>query len=595
MAWFTGEDYEHKTSLSDFALLRRFSAFLLPHKKLLGVSLLLAPFEKLFPIGRALLLKQAIDHVLPQGQAQGMLWVMALFVLCVAGEFLFSYIGLMLNELVGQRVTAELRVNVFGHLLRQSHGFYDQNPIGKITTRVTNDIENLGNFFSMGAVSLLKDLLTLVYVIAAIFLLNAKLTLGLLPVLLGVYFLSDFFRRRLRHSSREIRDAMARINGFLQEHISGAHTVQLYGQRERTVAGFEGHNRDYLRAYLANIKDDALLFALIEWGETMVIALVMIFAAATATQQAITLGAMVTFATLIQQFFVPVRDLSQKFAVIQSALASLEKIFSVLDTDTEVKTPIPQALEKPVRGALALNNLWFAYQGENWVLKGISLSIPPGQRVALVGHTGSGKSTLFKLLLRFYEPTRGGLSLDGVGLDHMEPSALYDTLGMVSQDIEIFDGTLMENLTLLQSGMSREQVLAKLKSFDAEAVFPNLMERLDEPVQAGGRNFSQGEKQLLSILRAMLRDPPVVLLDEATASVDAATETRLQQAMERLFEGRTVLVIAHRLATVRSCHRVVVMHHGRVAEDGPHADLLEQNGLYTKLYQLQFSGGGVAV
>jgi ATP-binding cassette subfamily B protein len=568
---------------------RRLVTFLRPYRRYvagaLGLLLLLGAAEAIRP----LLIKRAIDDHIAVGNVSG-LWV-------PAGAFF----GLLLFELfagafrsylttwVGQRAMHDLRERLFDRLQRLPIPFFDKNAIGRLMTRVTTDVEVLNDLFSSGVVAIIGDLVLMVAIACMMFAMDWRLALATLILLPAIAVVSFFFRSRMRDAYRDIRRWIARLNAFLQERVTGLSIVQLFRREEDSRREFEAINREHRDSQLRSVFYHSLFYPLVEVGGAVAVALILWYGGGQILRGALTFGTLVAFLQYLHKFYSPIRDLAEKWNLLQAAMASGERLVALLDEPTDVDAGTHQGLPEP-RGEIEFRDVWFRYGAEDdWTLRGVSFRVSPGERVALVGPTGSGKTTCASLLTRFYEVERGRILLDGTDVRDYPRAELRRRIGLVVQDVFLFSDTVRENVRLHDDGIDDERVRRSIEAIGADRFVDELPGGLDTEVGERGRALSTGQKQLLAFARALTFDPPVLVLDEATSSVDSESERLIESAEARLLSGRTSIVIAHRLATIRSVDRIVVIHHGEVREVGTHAELLAADGLYARLYQLQFA------
>ncbi len=578
----------------DRHLAMRMLAFLLPYRKAVAgafvLLVLLAGVEALQPY----LIKVAIDRHIAVGDADGLVVVVALYLGLLLLELVMGFARTWLTTWIGQRAMHDLRERLFDHLQKLPVPFFDRQAVGRLVTRVTSDVEVLNDLFASGVVAVLSDVFMLLAIAVTMFFVDARLALVTLAVVPFILAVSLFFRVRMRSVYREIRIWVARLNAYLQEHVTGLDVVQLFRQEEQSARAFGDLNRGLRDAQLRSILYYALFYPIVEILGAVSIALVIWYGGGEILQGALTFGSLVAFIQYGEKFFAPIRDLAEKYNLLQAAMASGERLVALLDEPVPSTPTVTDRLPEP-RGEIEFEDVWFRYNPETWVLKGISFHASPGDRLALVGPTGSGKTTCASLLTRLYEVTRGRILLDGVDIREYSTLALRERVGLVLQDPFLFSRTLAENVSLDGTRVDRARVEAAIRAVGAERFASALPEGLDSPVGERGRSLSTGQKQLVSLARALAFDPPVLVLDEATSSVDSESEALMERAIRTLLAGRTSLVIAHRLSTVRSADRIVVIHHGEVREQGTHDELRAAGGLYARLYELQFTElGGVA-
>jgi ATP-binding cassette, subfamily B, multidrug efflux pump len=580
----------------DARLMRRLLEYLGPYRWKVGLSVLVLLVIAALELVGPYLTMVALDHAIPDGDL-GLLWTLALvYFAALLFTFVLSYGQEILTTWLGQRIMFDLRREIFAHLQRQSLRFFDRNPVGRLMTRVTNDVEVLNQLFSSGVVTVFGDVFTLVFIVSVMLWLDWRLALVTFAVLPLVVLVAFVFRARVREAYREIRVRLARINSFLQERITGVSVVQLFGREARATARFKEINRDHLDSHLRSITYYALFFPVIELLTTIALAFILVYGGARLLDGTVTIGVVTAFLMYARRFFRPIQDLSEKYNMLQGAMASSERIFRLLDTDAEVQDPpVPAHLPAPGRGEIEFRNVWFAYtrdqSGEewDWVLRDVSFVARPGERLAIVGHTGAGKTTLISLLMRFYEPQKGEILFDGVPIGSVRQQDLRERIGLVLQDVFLFSRSVDYNIRLGRDDIGRDRAIEAATRVGAAPHVERLARGYDEPLGERGTSLSVGQRQLLSFARALAFDPLVLVLDEATSSIDSQLEAQIQTALEELLQGRTSLVIAHRLSTVQNAHRILVFHHGVLRETGTHSELMAEDGLYTRLYELQFA------
>jgi ATP-binding cassette, subfamily B, multidrug efflux pump len=514
----------------------------------------------------------------------------------VAG-FVVIYWQMVLMNLTGQYIMYDLRKQIFGHLQRLNVQFFDRNPVGRLMTRVTTDVDALNELFTAGFVAIFSDIFVLAGIIGVLFWMNWRLALVLFSITPFIILVSIWFRKGARATYGKVRVRIAAINAFLQEHISGMSTVQLFNRQEKEAEKFDGLNTRHREANIESIYYYAIFYPVVELIQTIGLALIIWYGGGKVIQQTLSIGALIAFLQYAQRFYQPLSDLSEKYNILQSAMAASDRIFKLLDT----KVRIPDAGRREVREleSLEFRDVWFAYSESrtdepDWVLKGVSFRVERGEHVALVGHTGAGKTTVTALLLRFYEPQRGEILINGVDIREYSLESLRRLYAIVQQDFFLFTGTIADNISLGDPSITEDQIRTAALRVQADRFISRLPEGYAAEVRERGAGLSVGEKQLLSFARALAFNPPVLILDEATSSIDTETELLIQEAIQTLLEGRTSIVIAHRLSTIRSADTILVFHHGEIRERGTHEELMQIEGLYRRLYEIQYREAVVA-
>ncbi|MBX3026053.1 ABC transporter ATP-binding protein [bacterium] len=571
--------------------MRRLWAYIRPHRATFWAAMLCLPLTSAFSLAQPYLLKIAIDHAIAEADRAGLLRIGALYGLAMVAEFGLLYLQYYLMMLVAQRSLAALRVDLVSHLQTLPTTFFDRNPVGRLVTRLTTDVDVINEMFAAGALTILMDVATLLGIVAIMMAIEWHLALVTLAVVPVVFVAINYFRVKARQNYRAIRDRLARLNAYLQEALAGMTVIQLFAREETSQRRFDRLNEDFRDAnHYANIYE-AALFSIIEAISSVAIALILWYGGAGIVAGTFAFGTLVAFIEYMQRFFVPIRDFSTKYAVMQSAMSSAERIFELLDQPVPIASPAAPRVPSTVRGRIEFDRVWFAYVDEEWVLRDLSFTVAPGETIALVGPTGSGKTTIIKLLNRSYDVARGRVLVDGVDVRDWDLAALRRHIGVVLQDVFLFSGTVASNLTLDRADISRDTAVAAAQAVHADPFIRRLPRGYDEPVRERGNNLSIGQRQLLSFARALAYAPSVLVLDEATSSIDSETETLIQDALRRLLAGRTSLVVAHRLSTIEDADRILVLHAGALRESGTHAELLRHRGLYYRLYQLQYAAG----
>ncbi len=577
----------------DWGQLRRLLTYMRPYRGRVSLTAVLIVAVSALSIVGPYLVKVAIDRSLQgEGPVDQRLHILAVVgalyigVLLVTG--LLSFLQSLLLQTVGQKVMNDLRRQLFRHVMRQDMSLFDREPVGRLMTRLTSDVEALNELFTSGVVTIAMDALTLLAIMTIMLVMDLKLALISFAVIPALFALSMIFRTRVRRAFRRIRVRVSRINGFLQEHLSGLSIVQAFGQESRRLHRFDSLNQDHTEAHLDTVAAFAVFFPAVEVFSTAAVVLLLWTGSGMVAATTVSLGTLVAFVQYAQRFYRPISDLSEKFNIMQGAMAAGERVFVLLDTHPEILTPAEPRGVPRVKGEVRFDRVSFSYDGQERVLDELSFHVKPGERVALVGATGAGKTTIISLLTRFYEIKEGSISIDGIDVREWDPRQLRRQVGVVLQDPRLFSGSLDSNLRLWHEDFDQKSLDEAVRRIGLERVLRKLPDGLQHELGEGGGRLSTGERQLVSFARALAHDPPILVLDEATASVDAATEARIQAAIEVLMEGRTSLVIAHRLSTVRSVDRILVLHHGRLVEEGSHDELLATpNGIYRRLVEIQ--------
>ncbi|MEO8433586.1 MAG: ABC transporter ATP-binding protein [Pyrinomonadaceae bacterium] len=578
----------------DLQIARRLLRYLKPYLKLLAVALGLTLVLNLLGILQPKFTEYAIDwHILPR-KTEGLTFLVAIFVAVQFARFVFSYFQAVLLNTIGQHVMYDLRSELYYKLQHQEVAYYDRNPVGRIMTRLTNDVDSLNELFTSGVTDLLGDLVMIVAIIGMMLWMDVRLTLITLLTVPMLFAATTWFRKGARRGYDMVRTRIARINAFLQEHFSGAQTVQIFNAEAKSLARFERINDDHRNANIETIFYYAVFFPLVDFIGAVGIALVIWYGGWRVMQNTpghtvLSLGALVAFIQYSGFLFQPIRDISDKYNVLQAAVVASHRIFKTLDLPIAITTPANPLKSGRAEGRIEFENVWFAYKDEDWVLQDVSFTVEPGQSVALVGHTGSGKTTITNLLMRFYDVQRGRILLDGVDVRDWDLQALRENFAVVLQDVFLFSGSVESNIRLGRQDISPERVAWAATEVRADRFIERLPGAYKAEVRERGAGLSVGQKQLISFARALAFDPALLILDEATSSIDTETEQLIQQAIERVMRQRTSVVVAHRLSTIQRADRIIVLHHGTIREQGSHQDLLAMRGLYWKLYKLQYA------
>jgi ATP-binding cassette, subfamily B, multidrug efflux pump len=584
----------------DARLMRRLLAYLRPYALEVVGALGALIGGSALQLAQPYLMKVAIDRYIAQHDLSGLNLVALGFLGILIGSFVFEYLQTYILQFVGQKIMFDMRMQIYGHLQRVDVQYYDRNPVGRLMTRVTTDVDVLNDLFAAGVVTVFGDVFTLVGIMVVLLSMNWRLALVAFSVLPIIVFITQWFRRNVRESYRTVRLWIAKINAYIQENIGGMATVQLFRREAENFARFDAIDRGHRDANIQSIFYYAVFYPAIEVTSALATALIIWYGGGQVLARVLTLGSLVAFIQYSQRFFRPISDLSEKFNLLQSAMASSERIFRLLDTPATIVSPtvpVPAPADAPGAagrevgpgplGHLRFDHVWFAYSGEDYVLKDVSFEVTPGQRVGVVGATGAGKSTLINLLMRFYDVSRGRILVDGVDIRDMDLGRLRSLFSLVLQDVQLFSGTIATNIRLGEM-ISDEDVRRAADAVHAGAFIDRLPSGLASEVGERGASLSVGQKQLLSFARALAFDPKILILDEATSSVDTETELLIRDALNVLMSGRTTIAVAHRLSTIQDMDRILVFHKGELRESGAHQDLLGQRGIYYRLYQLQY-------
>ena len=578
----------------DARLMRRLLTYLYPYRTQAGLAAGAIIAHSLFELAPPYLTKLVIDRYIPAGNLSGLGTVAIVFLVTLTGSFALEYLQTSTLQMIGQRIMFDLRMQLHGHLQRLDLRFYDRNPVGRLMTRVTTDVDVLNELFTSGVVSVFGDLFTLVGIMAVLIWLDWRLALVAFSVLPLIALITQWFRSNVRESYRTVRTWIARINAYLQERITGMTTVHLFRREARDFSAFDEINRRHRDANVRSILFYAVFYPAIELVSALAAALILWVGGGSVIEGRLTLGSLVAFLMYAQRFFRPVSDMSEKFNVLQGAMASSERIFALLDTSVQIESPARVGVPPSPSfgaGAIAFEHVTFSYIEGEPVLRDVSFRVEPGQRVAIVGATGAGKTTIVSLLLRFYDVQSGRITIDDVDIRDMDLIRLRALFGLVLQDVHLFSGTIAGNVRLGQDAITDQDVRRAVEAVHADVFIDRLPHGLATPVAERGATLSVGQKQLLSFARALAFDPRVLILDEATSSVDTDTELLIRDALKVVMRGRTTIAIAHRLSTIQGMDRILVLHKGQLRESGTHQELLATRGIYHRLYQLQFQVG----
>ncbi|PIO48283.1 MAG: antibiotic ABC transporter ATP-binding protein [[Chlorobium] sp. 445] len=576
-------------NILDTLLLRRLYRYVKPYPLLLVSATALTIGAAMLSPLRPYLTKLAVDAHIAVGDYAGLFAVSLLFLGVLAAEALAQFGSTYLTQLLGQKAVLQLRLDIFSHLQKLSLSFFDRNPIGRLMTRATNDVETLNEMLSSGLVSLLGDVFQLTFIIVMMFILDWQLTLVSFSVLPLMFWATMVFKKYVRLAYQDVRTEVARLNAFLQEHITGMATVQLFGREQKEFEKHADINAAHRNANIRSVWYYSIFYPTIELLSAIALGLILWHASYRLLEHSLTLGVVISFVQYIALFFRPLQDLSDKFNIMQTAVTSAERIFKLLDQNVVIKEPETPVVPKDLRGEIRFEHVSFAYVDNNWVLHDISFEAKAGEKIALVGATGSGKSTIINLLSKFYEPQKGRILIDGIDIRRIPERALRQHIGVVLQDVFLFSGTVRDNITLGNPKITDAEIARAASLVGAASFIEKLPNGYNYAVQERGSALSTGQRQLISFVRAMVYNPKILVLDEATSSVDTETEQLIEVALEKLMQGRTSIIIAHRLSTVQKADKIIVLHKGVIREMGTHQELLQKRGLYYKLYELQYA------
>ena len=584
------EEEEQLGKVYDRVLMKRLIAYLKPYwREVVIVAFMMVGYtasETLLPY----LTKLGIDNHIQPRTLQGLETIVLYYVLVLVARFIFTYFEEYGMQMVGQKAMYDIRMSLFSHLQRLDVRFFDNNPVGRLMTRVMGDVEVLKELFSSGVITVFGNLLSICGYMIAMLLMNWKLALVSFIVLPIIFAITTIYQVYSRRAFRDQRKYQAQINAFLNENIVGMTTMQLFAREPRSLLQFDQRNTRYLGANLRSIFYFSLFSPMIEVCGSLALAVIIWHGGGQILQNALTYGTLVAFIQYSQRFFWPIRELSEKYTIFQNAMASSERIFDLMDTHPTIVSPTPPKEVGALNGEIEFRNVWFAYNAEDYVLRDVSFKVKAGEKVALVGHTGSGKTSIINLLCRFYDVNEGQVLVDGIDLREMELSELRRAINIVQQNIFLFSGTIEKNINLDNPDISKDDTIAAAKEVHLDRYVQNMPGGYGTEIREGGAGLSVGQKQLVAFARALASDPDILILDEATSSVDTETELLIQDALNRLMANRTSIVIAHRLSTIQNADKIIVMHRGEIGEMGTHNELLQKRGIYYRLYQLQYKG-----
>lgn len=572
----------------DSRLMKRLLGYIKPYKKYVIFAILLNIVVAALGPLRPYLTKIAIDDYIAAKDYNGLLIISLVLFGALLLQSVIQYLLTYYTQYLGQRTIYDLRSQIFEHTQKLALKFFDKTPIGRIVTRTTNDVESLSELFSSGIVMVFSDIFIIVWILVFMFFMDIQLslvTLSVLPVLIYGTFL---FRKKVRESYRDVRLHLARLNSYMQEHVTGMNVVQIFHKEKDELKRFSGINDDYRQANIRSIFYYAIFYPSVELLSSIAFGLIIWYGGGEIIRGSLTIGVLFAFIQFTEMFFRPIRDLSEKYNIMQTAMASSERIFKLLDNKTFINNPEKSVKLNTVKGGIEFQNVYFAYNEDDYVLKDISFKINPGETVAIVGATGAGKTSIINILTRFYDINKGKILLDGNDISKIDKRELRKYISIVLQDIFLFSGTIKSNISMNNDDIHIDRIIEAAKVVGADKFIEQLPKKYDEIVKERGATLSVGQKQLISFARALAYNPQILILDEATSSVDTETEILIQKAIEKLLVGRTAIVIAHRLSTIQSADKIIVMHKGEIRETGNHQELLAKRGIYYKLYQLQY-------
>ncbi len=564
-------------------------SYIKPYKMLFAFTVFLLLVTAGLQILGPFIIMIAIDQYITPGQLEGFLNIVLLFALVILLEFVIRYFQQYLTEILGQKIMYDMRMDIFDHIHRMPLSFFDRNPVGRIMTRVTTDVQTLNEMLSSGIVTLFGDIFMILGIMIIMLSINLRLSLITFSVLILLAIATFIFRSKVRVTFKIIRAKISAINSYLQEAISGMNTIKIFGREARSTMEFRKLNQDYLGAYLKTVFYYAVFYPIVTLISTMAIALIIWYGGGQVIRGVLTFGILVAFIQYIERFFHPISDLSEKFGILQEAIAASERIFNILETKPSITSPKNPVKVNKIKGDISFENVWFSYNGDDYVLKDINFKLGSGQSIAFVGATGSGKTSIINILNRFYDIQMGKILLDGVDIKDYALKDLRKHIGIVMQDVFLFSGSILDNIRLGDPSISKERVIEAAKYVNAHKFIEKLPQKYDQEIKERGKILSVGQKQLIAFARAIVFNPEVLLvLDEATSSIDSEIEALIQDALKKVMSARTTIIIAHRLSTIKNVDNIMVLSHGRILEQGTHSSLLASRGIYYKLYRYQY-------
>ena len=572
----------------DSQLMRRLLKYVKPYKKYIIPAIFLNIIVSALGPLRPLLTKIAFDENIKNKDFHGLLVICGLLLGTLILQAVIQYFLTYYTELTGQKIVYDLRVQIFSHVQRLALKYFDKTPVGRTVTRVTNDVDSLNEMFSSGIISIFSDIFIVVWIFIFMFSMSWDLSLVTLSVLPALIYATFLFRKKVRETYRDVRKHLARLNSYMQERVTGMNVVQIFAKEKEEMKKFSSINTDNKVVNIKSIFYYAVFFPVVEMLSAISLGLIIWYGGGEVIQSRSTIGTLFAFIQFAEMFWRPIRDLSDKYNILQTAMASSERIFNLLDDKTIINNPENPVSLKTIRGEIEFSDVWFAYNPGEYVLKNLSFKIKPCEIIAIVGATGAGKTSIINIFTRFYDIEKGSITLDGIDIRTLDRSDLRKHIAMVLQDVFLFSGTIKSNINLGNGNILDDEIIEASKTVGAHKFISQLPNGYDEEVKEKGATLSVGQKQLISFARALAYNPQILILDEATSSVDTETEQLIQNAIEKLLIGRTSIVIAHRLSTIQNADKILVMHKGELKESGTHQELLAKRGIYYKLYQLQY-------